>query len=425
LEFVDSSTAGKTYTLEGVDSGDNVKLRLSDGTTDDDVTITAGSNITIDSVAAGGFTIAAVAGAGLAPNSTISDLININGGVISADDAGGDKIFFWDDSAGKATHLTTGTGLTINGTTITANSDAGKTYTLTAVDSGNNVKLRLGDGTTNDDVLITAGSNITINPVAAGGFTIAAVGSGGGSGILSDITVDYTGRSSPCTLPITVTEPSAGTKQINIPDNSNAFGAKYVQTSEPTGSSVCNGDIWYDTSAGGGSVNSVLTGTIHMWGGSVASIPSGYQLCNGGSASTSELQAITGANVPDLRDRFIVGAGSGYAVGATGGSANATLVSHNHGSGTLSGSTNQRGGQSQFNPSSPSLNVSNLSGDSILSSINSNKGEETDFNNGDILQIDTRHTHTVTVTGSTSTEGSSATNANLPPYYALVYMIKT
>src|SRR6056300_887881 len=53
-------------------------------------------------------------------------------------------------------------------------SSVGKTYTLTAVDSGTNAILRLGDGTTNDDVKITAGSNITINPVAAGGFTIAA-----------------------------------------------------------------------------------------------------------------------------------------------------------------------------------------------------------------------------------------------------------
>ena len=33
----------------------------------------------------------------------------------------------------------------------------------------------MSDGTTNDDVLITAGSNITIDPVAAGGFTMAAV----------------------------------------------------------------------------------------------------------------------------------------------------------------------------------------------------------------------------------------------------------
>ena len=45
---------------------------------------------------------------------------------------------------------------------------------------------------------------------------------------------------------------------------------------------------------------------------------------------SNTLQAITGANVPDLRDRFIVGAGNNYAVDATGGSANATLPTHTH-----------------------------------------------------------------------------------------------
>src|SRR5210317_1701638 len=73
------SSIDRTYTLDAVDSGDNVILRLSDGSTNDDVTITAGSNITIDSVASSGFTISAVAGAGLAPDSTISDLISISG----------------------------------------------------------------------------------------------------------------------------------------------------------------------------------------------------------------------------------------------------------------------------------------------------------------------------------------------------------
>ena len=58
------------------------------------------------------------------------------------------------------------------------------------------------------------------------------------------MTVDYTGRSAPCSLPITVTTPSEGTKQINIPATSNAFGAKYVQNAEPTGNTVCDGGPW-------------------------------------------------------------------------------------------------------------------------------------------------------------------------------------
>jgi len=75
--------------------------------------------------------------------------------------------------------------------------------------------------------------------------------------------------------------------------------------------------------------SSLPVGLITMWSGSIASIPSGWALCNGS------------AGTPDLRDRFIVGAGSAYAVGATGGADTVTLnttqiPSHTH---TSSGTT--------------------------------------------------------------------------------------
>ena len=72
----------------------------------------------------------------------------------------------------------------------------------------------------------------------------------------------------------------------------------------------------------------VPIGGIIMWSGSVATIPSSWALCNGTNGT------------PNLQDRFLVGAGSGYAVGATGGSANATLVSHSH---TATSSVNDPG----------------------------------------------------------------------------------
>ena len=49
------------------------------------------------------------------------------------------------------------------------------------------------------------------------------------------------------------------------------------------------GATWADASGGVGSSDPV--GTIVAWSGSVASIPSEYQLCDGGAAATSELQA--------------------------------------------------------------------------------------------------------------------------------------
>ncbi len=122
-------------------------------------------------------------------------------------------------------------------------------------------------------------------------------------------------------------------------------------------------------------VPGVPSGAIILWSGASNAIPSGYALCDGNN------------NTPDLRNRFIVGAGSGYTVDQTGGSADATLVEHthnllyNHGSfGGSSGAVTPRSGNTPVTPG---------------------------------------------ISGRVSTEGSTATNANLPPFYALCYIMKT
>lgn len=62
----------------------------------------------------------------------------------------------------------------------------------------------------------------------------------------------------------------------------------------------------------------VQPGMIVMWSGSLSSLPAGWLLCNGvGTISTGE-------SVPDLRDRFILGAGASAAVRAVGGTATHT-----------------------------------------------------------------------------------------------------
>ena len=122
-------------------------------------------------------------------------------------------------------------------------------------------------------------------------------------------------------------------------------------------------------------VPGVPSGCILLWSGASNAIPSGYVLCDGNNST------------PNLQDKFIVGAGNTYAVEATGGSKDATLVSHthnllyNHGSfGGSSGAVTPRSGNSPVTPG---------------------------------------------ISGRVSTEGSSATNANLPPYFALCYIMKT
>ena len=132
------------------------------------------------------------------------------------------------------------------------------------------------------------------------------------------------------------------------------------------------------------------SGGIILWSGSAATIPTGWLLCNGSSST------------PDLRDRFVVGAGSTYAVNATGGSANAVVVSHTH---TLTdpghNHTISVNNQSNVNDSTSGGDNRPSTGSSTL----------------------TTNSNTTGITMATA--GVSGTNANLPPYYALCYIMKS
>jgi hypothetical protein len=148
--------------------------------------------------------------------------------------------------------------------------------------------------------------------------------------------------------------------------------------------------------------NGVPSGAIMMWSGSIATIPSGWLLCNGSSGT------------PDLRDRFIVGAGSTYAVAATGGSANAVVVSHTHTADTASLTGTITGVSFQFNQAGSASGVfTKQTGFDIdggpFNFISRPAGQ---------ASLDASHTHTI------NTAGVSGTNANLPPYYALAYIMK-
>ena len=164
----------------------------------------------------------------------------------------------------------------------------------------------------------------------------------------------------------------------------------------------------YLTSAGSGvtptwsTLTTFVSGMIMLWSGSTASIPAGWLLCNGTSST------------PDLRDRFVVGAGSTYAVDATGGSANSDLQAHTHtlGSTSLTGTITGATAGTRF--SSPTGIFGTAGG-----STNADAGSLVTYA-APQLTIDATHTHTLASTGS-----GTGTNANLPPYYALCYIQKT
>lgn len=138
-----------------------------------------------------------------------------------------------------------------------------------------------------------------------------------------------------------------------------------------------------------------LIGEIVMWSGSIGGtdghrpVVSGaanesWHICNG--------DLVGAVQTPDLRNRFVVGAGDTYAVAATGGS---TTASHLHGAGTLAGPSHTH--------SIPLANIYPVPADAAQK-INNNTGAG----------------GTEPVTGNTA----ASAPAILPPYYGLYYIMK-
>jgi microcystin-dependent protein len=133
----------------------------------------------------------------------------------------------------------------------------------------------------------------------------------------------------------------------------------------------------------------IPSGVIVIWSGSAGAIPSGWNLCNGSNGT------------PDLRDRFVVGAGSTYAVGNTGGTKDAIVVSHSHSISDSGHSHDVR---------IPSRTVGNNATALYSTSDGSTKSTVTSDSANTGISI--------------NSTGDSGTNANLPPYYALCYIQK-
>lgn len=108
-------------------------------------------------------------------------------------------------------------------------------------------------------------------------------------------------------------------------------------------------------------------GGIILWSGAIVDIPGGYVLCDGNNGA------------PDLRNKFVVGAGDTYAVGASGGALDHihTGVTDNH-----------------FHE------MEDGTGISVGGGFESRTGLANEFLTTDLT-------------------------SNLPPYYALAYIMKT
>jgi microcystin-dependent protein len=181
----------------------------------------------------------------------------------------------------------------------------------------------------------------------------------------------------------------------------------------------------------------VPRGVIWMWNSSAATIPYGFQLCDGTNGT------------PDLRDRFIVGAGTTYTVGNTGGVNSVTLTldtmpTHSHYGNTLTASTASGGDHTHTAsstvvdpghrhsytppPSAPTGGYT-VPGYPIEGYAGAGAGTTTGVAVTGVtvsttITANAGHTHTTTISGNTAVHGSGQPHENRPPYYALCYIQK-
>jgi microcystin-dependent protein len=191
----------------------------------------------------------------------------------------------------------------------------------------------------------------------------------------------------------------------------------------------------------------VPTGSIVMWP-SVA-IPTDWRLCNGDAISRTTFATLysligttfgvgdgtTTFNLPNYKNRMPYGADT-VAVGATGGSANAIVVSHTH-TGTTGSTSNDHIHTATSTVTDPTHNhsysIQGAGGPGGDANIYFTAGGSF-YTPANTTSVATGVTVATTISGqsvththdfTTNSAGSSGTNANLPPYLGINFIIKT
>lgn len=156
------------------------------------------------------------------------------------------------------------------------------------------------------------------------------------------------------------------------------------------------------------SLGDIPIGGIILWSGSISNIPKNYSLCNGSNGT------------PNLTDKFVVGAGNTYDVGNSGGEATHTLTisempQHNHANNLTIESAGSH--SHSFNLYDPGTSASHV----LAANANTIKPTLPDGTN----RTSSSGTHTHTISGDVENSGNSQPHNNMPPYYALCYIMRT
>ena len=166
------------------------------------------------------------------------------------------------------------------------------------------------------------------------------------------------------------------------------------------------GDKGQKGAPGSAGSTGIPSGFIGLWSGAANAIPSGWYLCDGNNGT------------PNLKNRFVVGAGDSYNVGVTGGFDSVSLFesqipSHSHGVSLTTGSDSHTHSYNSANHPTSGGPEQNQSG---------GPEDRTTFNVGKTTGSDS-HSHSVS--GNTGGTGGGGAHENRPPYYALCYIMKS
>jgi len=273
--------------------------------------------------------------------------------------------------------------LTFAGATLTANTlqvdndttvsgDLSVVGKITATGAGSSITAEHLEST--DDIVatdkITAGGDIQgVNITATGNATVTST--------LTAATVTASG---------TVTA-----EQLTSTDDANVTGTVTA------GDFVGNGVI--------------PIGGIIMWSGTDGNIPTNWALCNG--------QTVVGVQTPNLVDRFIVGRGSAYASGSIGGNADAIVPVHTH-----SATGANHGHPARYSTQVTGAVTAAASGGFVLDDTGTTDYAANVAAPGSTAGDQIGQSGTLSMTASSPVGAGTTANANLPPYYAIAYIMR-